>query len=101
VRFTPTEDSEVDVDDGGAEDVGRYMESTEGTAADLVVGDQLLTDVTLDVWAVVESVEPDIVDDDCYAIEIRELESGEEGMLTVSDNEMLTFRRPEEVEDAS
>lgn len=88
------DDYDLDVEDESDVDQGGYGEIVEGTAGELSIGDLVLTDVSLDMWAVVESVEPDIIDDDAYAIEIRDLDSGEESLLTVSDNEVLTYRQP-------
>lgn len=95
VKFEPDADDPVDGEGSVEVDEGGYGEIAEGTAADLAVGDLLLSDPSLDLWVVVESVEPDIVDDDALAIEYRELGSGDEGLLTVSDAEFLTYRRPE------
>lgn len=95
VRFEPEPEDLVDVDETSEVEDAGYGATTEGTAGDLSVGDLLLSDPSLDLWVVVESVEPDIVDDDAMAIEYRELESGDEGLLTVSDSELLTYRHPE------
>ena len=87
----------MDVDDepaAAADDDEGYGEISEGLAGDLAVGDLVLSDSTLGIWVVVESVEPDIVDEDAMAIEYRELDTGDEGLMTVSDNEVLTYRRP-------
>lgn len=96
VTFQP---DDVDVDAGedrtADEGLDGYGEIVEGTPADLSVGDLLLSDSSLGVWVVVESVEPDIVEDDELVIEYRELESGDEGLLTMPDTEVLTYRRPE------
>ncbi|MDF2696350.1 MAG: putative FtsK [Labilithrix sp.] len=96
VTFQP-DDVDVDAGDDGSADDGLdgYGEIVEGTPADLSVGDLLLSDSSLGVWVVVESVEPDIVEDDELVIEYRELESGDEGLLTMPDTEVLTYRRPE------
>lgn len=96
VTFRP-DDVDVDAGDDRAVDDGLdgYGEIVEGTPADLSVGDLLLSDSSLGVWVVVESVEPDIVEDDELVIEYRELESGDEGLLTMPDTEVLTYRRPE------
>lgn len=96
VTFRP-DDVDVDAGDDRAADDGLdgYGEIVEGTPADLSVGDLLLSDSSLGVWVVVESVEPDIVEDDELVIEYRELESGDEGLLTMPDTEVLTYRRPE------
>lgn len=95
VKFEPDADDPVDGEGSVEVEEGGYGEIAEGTAADLAVGDLLLSDPSLDLWVVVESVEPDIVDDDALAIEYRELDSGDEGLLSVSDAELLTYRRPE------
>lgn len=96
VTFQP-DDVDVDADEDRSADDGLdgYGEIVEGTPADLSVGDLLLSDSSLGVWVVVESVEPDIVEDDELVIEYRELESGDEGLLTMPDTEVLTYRRPE------
>ncbi len=94
VRFEP---DPLDTDDdaaAAADDDEGYGEISEGIAADLTAGDLVLSDSTLGIWVVVESVEPDIVDEDAMAIEYRELDTGDEGLMTVSDNELLTYRRP-------
>jgi hypothetical protein len=44
---------------------------------------------------VVEGVEPDVVDDEYLAIEYRDLDSGEDGLLTLFDNSVISYRRPE------
>ena len=62
---------------------------------ELEIGDLMLTDATLGLWGVIEGVEPDVIDDEQLAIEYRDLESGEEGLLTISDNEVITYRRPD------
>jgi len=95
VRFLPEPDDPEGTDAVAEVDEGGYGEIVEGTAGDLVVGDLLLSDPSLDAWVVVESVEPDIVDEDALAIEYRDLESGDEGLMTVADNELLTYRHPE------
>lgn len=101
VRFVPTADEvEQDESPGEISDDG-YGDVVEGTAGDIAVGDLLQSDMSLDLWVVVESIEPDIVDDDAMAIEYRELDSGDEGLLTVSDAELLTYRRPEAVGEKS
>lgn len=95
VRFVEDEpddiadDMIVDSDDG-------YLASEEGPAADLQVGDLISIDLALDLWGVIEGVEPDVVDDEQLAIEYRDLESGEDGLLTVADNEVLTYRHPQD-----
>ncbi|WP_160173183.1 FtsK/SpoIIIE domain-containing protein [Microbacterium sp. CH12i] len=94
VRFEPVPEPD-DVESAADVDEGGYGEICEGAAGELEVGDLVLTDPSLDLWVVVESVEPDIVDDDALAIEYRELESGDEGLMTVADNEVLTYRHPE------
>lgn len=96
VTFQP-DDVDVDAGEDRSADDGLdgYGEIVEGTPADLSVGDLLLSDSSLGVWVVVESVEPDIVEDDELVIEYRELESGDEGLLTMPDTEVLTYRRPE------
>lgn len=93
VRFPPDPDV---VEEAPDDDLDGYGGLQEGNAGDLAAGDLLLADPGLDVWVVVESVEPDVVDDEALAVEYRDLESGEEGLLTVSDAELLTFRRPQE-----
>jgi hypothetical protein len=93
VRFEP-DPVEVDDEAVAADDDEGYGEISEGIASDLAAGDLVLSDSTLGIWVVVESVEPDIVDEDAMAIEYRELDSGDEGLMTVSDNEVLTYRRP-------
>ncbi|MGN9307595.1 hypothetical protein, partial [Enterococcus faecium] len=72
-----------------------YGESLEGPAVELEVGDLLLVDSALGLWAVVEGVEPDVVDDDYLAIEYRDIDSGEDGLLTLFDNSVISYRRPE------
>lgn len=96
VTFQP-DDVDVDAGEDRSADDGLdgYGEIVEGTPADLSVGDLLLSDSSLGVWVVVESVEPDIVEDDELVIEYRELESGDEGLLTMPDTEVLNYRRPE------
>jgi hypothetical protein len=96
VKFVPTDvDETPDVDEPRQSDEDGYGELQEGVAGDLSVGDLLLHDPTLGLWVVVESLEPDIVDDEAYAIEYREIDSGDEGLLTISDSEVLTYRHPE------
>lgn len=85
-------EAEEGADDG--DDLAGYDEAQEATAEALTEGDLLLTDPLLDLWVVIESIEPDVVDDDGYAIEYRELDSGQEGLLTISDCELMTYRRP-------
>ncbi|MGC5225152.1 FtsK/SpoIIIE domain-containing protein [Micromonospora sp. DT81.3] len=96
VRFVPTD---VDDQDGAGiadMDSDGYGAAVEGPAVELEIGDLLQTDFALELWGVVEGVEPDVVDEDQLAIEYRDLETGEEGLLTISDNEVVTYRRPED-----
>ncbi|MFG0221282.1 hypothetical protein, partial [Streptococcus suis] len=80
VRFVPdVADDAPDAD--VASDGDGYGESLEGPAVELEVGDLLLVDSALGLWAVVEGVEPDVVDDDYLAIEYRDIDSGEDGLL--------------------
>lgn len=87
------DDDAPDVD--AAADGDGYGESLEGPAVELEVGDLLLVDATLGLWGVVEGVEPDVVDDEYLAIEYRDLDSGEDGLLTLFDNSVISYRRPE------
>lgn len=95
VRFVASDDDDTDTTSTGPETGDGYSDQIEGPAVELELGDLLLTDSALGLWAVVEGVEPDVVDDDQLAIEYRDLESGEEGLLTISDGEVITYRRPE------
>lgn len=94
VQFVPESDDEPDDVEPDAEGDG-YGESIEGPAVELEIGDLMLTDATLGLWGVIEGVEPDVIDDEQLAVEYRDLESGEEGLLTISDNEVITYRRPD------
>ncbi len=96
VTFQPDDvDADAGEDRSADDGLDGYGEIVEGTPADLSVGDLLLSDSSLGVWVVVEAVEPDIVEEDELVIEYRELESGDEGLLTMPDTEVLTYRRPE------
>jgi DNA segregation ATPase FtsK/SpoIIIE, S-DNA-T family len=94
VRFVPDVDDEAPDVDATADGDG-YSESLEGPAVELEVGDLLLVDATLGLWGVVEGLEPDVVDDEYLAIEYRDIDSGEDGLLTVFDNSVISYRRPE------
>ncbi len=94
VRFVPDVDDEAPDVDAAADGDG-YSESLEGPAVELEVGDLLLVDAALGLWGVVEGVEPDVVDDEYLAIEYRDIDSGEDGLLTVFDNSVISYRRPE------
>lgn len=93
VRFVEEDPDDVSDDTASDSDDG-YLGAEEGPAADLQVGDLVAIDLALDLWGVIEGVEPDVVDDEQLAIEYRDLESGEDGLLTVADNEVLTYRHP-------
>lgn len=97
VRFVPDFDDEVPDDDAAADGDG-YSESLEGLAVELEVGDLFLIDAALGLWGVVEGIEPDVVDDECLAIEYRDIDSGEDGLLTMFDNSVISYRRPREKE---
>lgn len=94
VRFVPEVGDDAP-DEAAAADGDGYGESLEGPAVELEVGDLLLVDAGLGLWAVVEGVEPDVVDDEYLAIEYRDLDNGEDGLLTVFDNSVVSYRRPE------
>ena len=83
------------VDDAVDGDGDGYGEAIDGPAVELEVGDLLQTDESLGMWGVVEGVENDVLDDEQLAIEYRDLETGEEGLLTMSDTQVITYRRPD------
>lgn len=95
VRFVADEDTDDNSSSAAADPSDGYGDQVDGPAVELELGDLLLTDPGLGLWVVVEGVEPDVVEDDQLAIEYRDLESGEEGLLTISDGEVVTYRRPD------
>lgn len=95
VRFVPEPVDEDAVDDAVDGDGDGYGEAIDGPAVELEVGDLLQTDESLGMWGVVEGVENDVLDDEQLAIEYRDLETGEEGLLTMSDTQVITYRRPD------
>ncbi len=95
VRFVPDPVDEDSDDDAVGDQGDGYGSAIDGPAAELEVGDLLQTDETLGLWGVIEGVENDVVDDEQLAIEYRDLETGEEGLLTMSDTQVITYRRPD------
>jgi S-DNA-T family DNA segregation ATPase FtsK/SpoIIIE len=100
VRFLPDDVDEAettgsDVDGDGGDGDG-YGTAVDGPAVELEIGDLVQTDSTLGLWGVVEASEPDFDDDDQLVVEYRDLETGEEGLMTISGNEVITYRRPDD-----
>jgi len=99
IRFEASDEEEeeeapLDGDLDGATMRG-YGEIQEGTADQIAEGDLLLTDPSLGLWGVVESVEPDILDPDSFTIDFRELNTGASELITITDSEVITYRNPE------
>lgn len=93
VRFEPESD-DVDEEDENGTDADGYGGLREGGVDELSEGDLLLIDSTLGAWGVIESIEPDLIDDDALAVEYRDQDSGDAGLWTVPDTEVITYRSP-------
>lgn len=79
---------EVDLEDG-------YGDVEDGLATSLRPGDLVLIDNTLDLWAVVESAEPDVVEEDYICVDYR-TDDGDEGSISIPDDQTLLVRKPVE-----
>lgn len=91
IRF---EEEPDEVDDETSDEADGYGEVREGGPEEISEGDLLLVDASLGVWGVVESIEPDVVDEEALAVEYRDPESGEAGLWTVPDTEVISYRSP-------
>lgn len=92
VRFEPAEEPELAVSSSAFEG---YDSPESGSVEGLVAGDLVLVDETLELWGVVETAEPDIVDDSCMAIDYRDIDTGEPNTISISADETVSLRRPE------
>lgn len=72
-----------------------YAAEQDATAGHVQVGDLVVVDPDLEVWAVVEAAEPDFADDSQVMISWRDDDDGY-GTLSVSADEYLRIRRPED-----
>lgn len=77
---------DLDLDDG-------YGEIEQGPTTSLRPGDLVLVDDTLDLWAVVEAAEPDVVEEDYICVDYR-TDDGEEGSISLPDDETIPVRKP-------
>jgi len=96
VRFEPIDEEPIDVEPAAEEDPFEgYLEPDHVSASSLSIGDLVLADESLNVWGVVESVEPDLVDSDLVAIDFRDVETGEPNTVSVDEGETVMVRRPD------
>lgn len=79
---------DLDLDDG-------YGDIEEGVATSLRPGDLVLVDDTLDLWAVVEAAEPDVVEEDYICVDYR-TDDGDGGSISVPEDETIPVRKPVE-----
>jgi len=79
---------DLDLDDG-------YGDVDESLASALRPGDLVLVDQTLDLWAVVEAAEADVVEEDYICVDYR-TDDGEQGSISVPDDQALPVRKPAE-----
>ena len=96
VRFEQSDDEPNDDDSAAEEDPFEgYLEPDQVSASSLSIGDLVLADESLNVWGVVEAVEPDLIDPDLVAIDFRDVETGEPNTVSVDEGETVLVRRPD------
>ncbi|MBN6778842.1 hypothetical protein JRG19_09905 [Pseudoclavibacter alba] len=81
-----------------SDELAGYDEQEPASASDLDPGVLVLVDESIEQWAVLTGTEFDLVDDECLVLELQDIESGEELMLSVPDDEQFTIRRPNDEE---
>ncbi len=82
---------EDDVDDREAGD--GYLDIAQAPTSALRPGDLLLINDTLDVWAVVEDAQPDVVEEGYICVDYR-TDDGDEGSISIPDDETVPVRKP-------
>lgn len=104
--YIPAPEPEEISDGGSDEETGQdeidefegYGQPDSVQASDLVEGDLVLVDESLDMWGVVETAEPDIVDDESIAIDYRDIQGGEPSTISIPADDALMARHPDSSE---
>lgn len=91
----PDPDLEADEEDAAYSSFDGYGEPETRSAQDLDPGDLVLLDEGLEQWAVVASIDLDVVDEDSLVLELHDVETAEETLLSVPASEQLSTRRPD------
>lgn len=71
-----------------------YEEPALIRLTEVVAGDLLLVDESLELWGVVEQCEVDLLEDGYMSIDYRDLETGEPNTVSIPDSDRTLVRRP-------
>lgn len=71
-----------------------YGAAEERSASSVEAGDLLQIDAVTDSWGVIESAEPDLLDDSQIVISVRDVETGEPDGISVDAGDYLAVRSP-------